>query len=306
MKNNIETLRAILFTKDDLTNITNLGDQFTAKEIEFMVEFKKIYELGTFQLEKFVKKLDEEGKDLDTYSILYYRNVLSNGPLGTYFRKYMKDKKYYAKTPDSMGISGNKNYSPSNITILEDLSSSLGCHTDIYNKLPNFIQKNLANAINATEDLFKECLKSTTDVDNTLPIVDKKPQERYDNEFKGELVKMPIGNFCVKDAYQYLEIKKVSKDIFEKVKTELGEEDFRLYSDKKKYHPFSSDYNESTSSNTKIKKNFINGKDKQLIELDLLGDVLDSETKRKATLKISNPSKDKYYAMNTNDGQLGS
>jgi hypothetical protein len=306
MINKVELLRSVLFTKEDFENITNLDDKFTEKDVEFMIEFKKIYELGLIQLEKFVKKLDEEGKYLDTYSILYYKSILANGPLGQYFRLLMKDKKYFVPTPDSMGISGNNNYSPANITISNDYSIALGCNTDTFNKLPNFIQSNISTAIKQTEKLFKGCLRSTTEVDNTLPLVDKKPQGRYDDEIKGELVTKSNGNFCVKDSYQYLEIKKVSKDIFASVKSELGDEDFRLYSDKKKYHPFSSDYNQSTSNERKIMKNIIRRDDVEEFELDLLGDVFESDKKRSATLKISNPSKDKYYAMNTNEGQLGS
>ena len=45
MRNKIEILRSILFTKEDLVNYKNIDDQFSKVEIEFMIEFKKIYEL---------------------------------------------------------------------------------------------------------------------------------------------------------------------------------------------------------------------------------------------------------------------
>jgi hypothetical protein len=303
--NTIEILRSILFTKEDLADITNLGDTFSDKDIEFMIEFKKIYELGLGQLKKFLTKLDEEGKDLDTYSILYYVDILNNGPLGSYVREYTKDKKYFNNTPDTLGINGNNNYSPMNIAMIGDQSYSLGCHNDTYNKLPKFIQDGLKTAVSKTEDLFRSCVKSSTVVDNTLPLVDKDAQSRSDLESKGEWVKKSIGSYCVKDSFYYLAIKKINQQIYDKVKEELGEEDFRVFSDKKKYDPFSSEQNESTSTNTKIEKNFIDGEDTQKITLDLLGDVFDSEEKRKSSLKISNVSKDKYYKLNSNEGVLG-
>ena len=58
MRNKIEILRSILFTKEDLVNYKNIDDKFSKVEIEFMVEFKKIYELGLNQLEKFINKLE--------------------------------------------------------------------------------------------------------------------------------------------------------------------------------------------------------------------------------------------------------
>lgn len=305
MINNIEVLRSILFTKEDLANITNLGDQFSDTDIDFMIEFKKIYELGLVQLKKFLIKLDEEGKDLDTYSIQYYVDILLNGPLGNYVREYTKDKKYFNNTPDTLGIIGNNNHSPTNISLIGDQSYSLGCHVDTYNKLPRFIQNNLKTATSKTEDLFRSCLKSSTIIDNTLPLVDKDSQSRYEQESTGEWVKKSIGSYCVKDSFYYLAIEKINQEIYDKVKEELGDEDFRMFSDKKKYDPFSSDKNESTSTNFKIKKNFIDGNKIQEITLDLLGDVFDSEEKRRASLKISNASKDKYYSLNTNEGVLG-
>lgn len=304
MNNKIEILRSILFTKDDLENITNLGDQFTDKDIEFMVEFKKIYELGLDQLKKFIEKLDKEGKELDTYSILYYTRILNNGPLGSYVREYSKDKNYFVNTPDTLGILGNNNYSPSNTTLIGDKNYSLGCHTDTFNKLPKFIQDNLKKSIEKTEDLFRGCMKSSNEIDNTLPIKDKKPKDRANGESKGEWVLKANANYCVKDSYYYNSIKKISEKIYDSVKKYLGDENFRLFSDKKQYDPFS-DKNESTSTNVKIKKNFTDGDKTQEITLDLLGDVFDSVEKREASLKISNPSKDKFYKLNTNEGVLG-
>ena len=84
MRNRVEILRAIEFTKKDLEDITNLDElvQFSDKDKEFMEEFKKVYELGLNQLELFINKLDKEGSELDEYSIQYYVSQLLTGPLG--------------------------------------------------------------------------------------------------------------------------------------------------------------------------------------------------------------------------------
>jgi hypothetical protein len=304
MNNKIETLRAVCFTKDDMKNITNLSDTFTDKEIEFMVEFKKIYELGLDQLKKFIDKLDSEGKDLDTYSIQYYIDILNNGPLGTYVRKFSKDKKYFVNTPDTLGMLGNKAYSPTNNALYQDSPKQLGCAVDTFNKLPQFFQKTMETAIKQTEEVFRSSLKSSMQIDNTLPTIDKNQKLRYAEETKGDWVKRSNGCYLVKDSYYYIAIDQVSAKIFDKVKEELGDENFRMYSDKKKYDPFS-DKNESTATNQKIEKNVVVGDKTQKVTLDLMGDVFDSEDKRDASIKIQNDSKDKEYKLNTVEGQLG-
>ena len=306
MKNNVELLRAICFTSEDMKDITNLADSFTEKEIEFMVEFKKIYELGLTQLKKFVEKLDEEGKDLDTYTIQYYVDILNNGPLGAYVQEYTELLKYFTKTPDIMGHVGNKNYSPANVTIYSTDNYPLGCAVDTYNKLPKFIQDTLKNAIEQTEDVFRTSLKSSTEVDNTLPIVDKSPQKRHDEEPVGKWVLRANGNYMVKDSYYYKVIDKISQAIFDSVKMSIGEEDFRMYKDKKQYDPFDSEKNESTATNNKIKKNIVSGDKTQEVTLDILGDVFDSEERRGSVLTISSDTQDTDYKLNTVKGQLGS
>jgi hypothetical protein len=305
MNNRVETLRALCFTKEDLETITNLGDSFTEKDIEFMVEFKKIYELGLSQLKKFIDKLDEEGKDLDTYSIMYYIEVLLNGPLGSYVREFSKDKKYFVNSPDIMGMLGNRIVSHQNNTIHEDGSYMLGCAVDTYNKLPPFIQTTITNSIKQTENVFRSSLKSSSETDNTLPIVDKANQTRYAEEKLGKWVIKPVGNYMIKDSYFYLTVNDVSEDIFKKVEDYLGEEDFRMYGDKKKFNPFDSEKNTSKSTNSQIKKVFKDGDKEREVVLDLMGDEFDSDEIRSSKIKISGIERDKEYLLHTNSGQLG-
>ena len=49
-------------------------------DLQLMEDFKKVYSLGTDQLESFISALDEAGEDLDEHSILYYISLLENGP----------------------------------------------------------------------------------------------------------------------------------------------------------------------------------------------------------------------------------
>jgi hypothetical protein len=270
-----------------------------------MIEFKKIYELGVDQLEKFINKLDEEGKDLDVATIQYYIDVLRSGPLQSYVVKLSENKKYFPNTPDSMGELGNLTKCPPNTTMYETMGYSLGCAVDTFNKAPAFIQDTISSATKITEDIFRNGMTSSTVVDNTLPIMDKKPQDRYKEEDGGKWVLKSNGNYLVKDSYYYAAIKDKSVDIFKKIKTYLEDENFRMWKDKKQYSAFSSEKNDSTSSNGVFQKEFKEGDKSELIDLDLMGDVFDSDKKRKATLTISSDAKDKNYLLNTVEGQLG-
>jgi len=307
MDNKIEILRSICFTAQDIDTIKNLDDlgDFSDKDIEFMIEFKKIYELGLEQLKKFIDKLDTDGKDLDTYSINYYIKVLLNGPLGSYVKKYSIDKKYFANSPDIMGMLGNITKSSLNNTIFTHDDYPLGCSVDVYNRLPGFIQNSIQTAVKVSEDLFRESLGSCVAVDNTLPLVDKHNQQRYQEEQLGKWVLRPNGNYMVKDSFWLVSVKDVSQNIFDSVKSYLGDEDFRVYKDKKQYTAFDSDKNTSTAGVTEVEKEFTVGEDKLTITLDLMGDEFDSEEKRQSSLTISSPEKDEKFLLNTNAGQLG-
>jgi len=304
MNNRIETLRAICYTKEDLENITNLGDIFSEKDIEFLVEFKKIYELGLEQLKKFIDKLDKEGSELDTYSIRYYVDILLNGPLGVYVREFAKENRYFSNFSDSIGNIGNNNKSPSNVTVYQNMGYPLGCSVDTYNKLPDYIQQNLISSIKTTEDVFRSSLYSSSIVDNTLPIADKNNQLRYSEEDKGKWVERSNASYLVKDSSYSLTISKISSQVFDIVKEQLGDDVFKIYEDVKKYNPFG-ETNESTSTNSKVKKKYKDGEKTREVEIDLMGNEFDSETNRSFKMKLDNDSKDEEFLLNSNQGQLG-
>ena len=304
MRNGVEVLRSICFTREDLENITNLGDSFSKEEIDFMVEFKKIYELGLNQLEKFINKLDEEGEDLDEYTIKYYVSQLRNGPLASYVETLSEDKNYFIKTPNIMGVNGNKQLVTQNTTVLEGFDKPLGCPVDIYNKLPDFIQNLIKGAVDEGETLFRGSVTASTTNDNTLPIMDKAPQQRYDEEPEGTWVGKSNGSYLVKDTLMYKTVDDISQTIFDKVEEFLNEENFRLWADNKTFTPFS-DVNDAKSVNTILKKKIQDGENEREVELDMLGATFDSVERRQSTLKIEDPVKDREYALGTVEGQLG-
>jgi hypothetical protein len=304
MRNKIEILRAIEFTKDDLNNIVNLDEfpEFTIKDREFMEEFKKVYELGLNQLEKFINKLDLEGSELDIYSIRYYVTQLLTGPLGSYAKELSKDKKYFRNIPDIMGRCGNIEVTNSNVTIVPNTSPPLGQTVDVYNKLPIFLKDLSVEASTVSENVFRVGMIPTSCIDNTLPLIDKKTQQRVNTEDSGSWQSQAHGTNCVRDRYFYNVLKEINSDIFfKKVKNYLQDENFRIFYDKKSYNSFDASKNTSTASNSTV----VLSSNGELIETDLMGDVYDSFDRRKSTLKLQTESKNVEYELSTNIGQLG-
>ena len=102
MSNLVELLRAICFDKEDMSNTKLEGIEFSDKEIEFMVEFKKVREFGISALEKFIDKLNEEGYKLPEYSVMYYVDQLLNGCFSPQVAILAKGKRYFCKLSDSL------------------------------------------------------------------------------------------------------------------------------------------------------------------------------------------------------------
>jgi (p)ppGpp synthase/HD superfamily hydrolase len=91
-----------------------------------------------------------------------------------------------------------------------------------------------------------------------------------------------------------------------RIKSQLGDENFRIYKDKKQYNAFDSEKNTSTATINKILRKIEEGDNTLEVETDLFGEVYDSEDGRASVLKISSDEKDVEYKLHTNIGQLGS
>jgi hypothetical protein len=307
MRNRVELLRSILFTSDDILKIKNLKEiaEFSEKDIEFMEEFKKIYELGLNQLEKFINKLDAEGSELDVYSIKYYVGLLLRSPLSGYVRTLSKDKKYFIQISDSMGMCGNNEQTPTNISLIKDTIVPRGVRIDTFNKLPPATRSVIERGMQFSENVFRDAMSSVIFVDNTLAGVDKKPAKRYSTENSGEFQYTPHGSLCVKDSDFRNVLTITNEKIFQIIEDTLGDENFRLFRDEKEFNLFDSETNTSTSTNFVLEREVTNSKGSAIVEVDLLGNEFDSFKRRESVLKIENPDKTVEYKLHTNQGQLG-
>ncbi len=305
MTNKVELLRSICFDQEDINNITNLGDAFSSTDIEFMIEFKKIYELGLDQLQKFINKMDAEGSKLDVFSLKYYVDVLTNGPLGKFIADMSGDKIYFADLPETIGCVGDKQSTTTNTTIYPDSPYPLGTTVDVYTKLPSYMQATVNDSVKGVEDVFRTSIAGVYAMDDTSPIMDKNPQNRYEKELSGALVKTAHGNKMVKDGAYRTTISKISDSVFSAIKGQIGDEKYRLYSEFKKFNYFDSSKNESVAIPSVIQKTVKDGDESRVVNLDLLGDEYDSDEKRKAVLIVTDVEKDREYKLHSNTGQIG-
>ena len=168
----------------------------------------------------------------------------------------------------------------------------------------------IVSANKEVEKMFRSSLNASVVNDNTLPIIDKAPQQRYSLEKTGEWQQKSHGTINVKDSYYRVKMADIRSQIFDKVKEVpalmtkygIGEEHFRIFQDKKDFSPFDSEKNNATSSNYVFEKELKEGDKDEIFEEDIFGDVFD---KRDTILKIQKPDKNEEYKLNTVDGQLG-
>jgi hypothetical protein len=308
MRNQIELLRTVLFTKDDLSNVENLGvlANFSDKEIEFMEEFKKVFELGLNQLEKFINKLNDEGSQLDEYSIKYYVSQLLASPLASHAATLGEGKNYFIQTPSCMGSCGNVQFGCSSTSITPNADVPNGTSNDIQNKLPPFLKTLIKNSVSQSEEVFRSGMSGSIFADNTLPLADKNPQGRYNSESSGSWLNTAHGSYCVKDTGTAAVLNASSSNIFNQVSNYLNSENYRIFADNKNYNPFDINSNTSNSKNYEINKKYTNESGAtETITCDLFGNVIDSFDQRNKSFKVDGVDKNSEYYLNTNQGQLG-
>jgi len=319
----VELLRALLRTKDQFDELIDTGanEEFTDKDKEFMEEFKKIYYSGLEQLEKFINKIDEEGKEISIESIEYYKNLLFNGPLaGNYVsltRPPEGAKNFFKDTTDDLGTNGNTAADNNSIPLWSTNTVAFNNTVASNNKSTDFINDLIATASKQTAITTKECSEYLYNTDNTKPFIDKRQNERVSMEGEDGFNTESHGCYCVKDVEFRKVAEEITEDIFDKVEEYLGESDYAVFTFKKLSSYFS-DKNKAKSFNAKVRRKLqymqrsydekgiekIEIKDTN-IETDLFGNQYDSADRRQFTFKISG-EKDKIFNPNTIEGQLGS
>jgi hypothetical protein len=226
--------------------------------------------------------------------------------LAGYVVELSKDKKYFYKYPDTLAVLGNHNITAANTIFYDDTPVAFNTCVDTYNKMPPFVQEIIISANLETEDIFRSSFVAAIVNDNTLPLADKKPQERYASEIKGEWVSKPNATYMVKDNFYRIKTEEIRSKIFDKIKDYLGDEEYRLFDDNKNYNPFDSEKNDAIGSNFKIEKQVkLTDEIKETIDTDLHGQVFDSFKRRESVLKIDGEEKEKEFPLHTNLGQLG-
>lgn len=319
----VELLRALLRTKDQFDELIDTGanDNFTEKDKEFMEEFKRIYYSGLEQLEKFINKIDEEGKEISIESIEYYKSLLFNGPLAGNTLQLAKPasgtKNFFKDTTDDLGTNGNTAADNNTIPIWSTELVAFNNTVPINNKSTEFINNLISKASKQTAITTRITSEYLYNTDNTKPFIDKRQTERVSLEGEDGFNSEAHGCYCVKDVEFRKVAEEITEDIFDKVEEYLGESDFAVFTFKKLSNYFGED-NTAKSFNAKIRRKLqfmqrsydeegveeIEIKDTN-IETDLIGNQFDSPDRRGFTFKITG-NKDKIFNPNTIEGQLGS
>jgi hypothetical protein len=348
---NVEILRALELTADqfkkEFGNITSLpfATEGTIKDIDIklMEEFKKVYSLGTDQLQSFIGALDDAGADLDEYSILYYISLLENGPYegatGQITGKLSKDGEVtvdvFKPGPDIMGVNANWNTTNSSSPVWSERPKpAQDVPNDTLRKSPAYIiallNRSVANASNVWNN---NVAGSGAIEENTLPWIDKNNGDRVANEVVGggRNKDTPVhGNLMVKDIEKIKIHKDAKEKIVEEINSYLGDKAFRLFLFRKLINYFNKQQNlaHSTGKSIDRKVDFmvqefekkddsedecinVNApetlkKETSKVETDMFGRTFDSVKRREFELKLEEEDGIEKFELYTIKGQLGS
>ena len=232
------------------TQPTVQGQTFSKEDKEFLEAFKKIYQLGLFQLEDFIKSLMTGAGMLDQYSILYYIQQLYNGPYSKYARQYAKFKGIFQLCPDCLGIISAVSRSNSSTPVFSGVAAAVS--VGVLDKSPAFIQRELNNIARTTTEVFNYNFQSSIFDDNTLPYIDKRPLRRAANELTLGFTSGAVGNYMLKDVKAFNVITGISQSIIDIIRAFLGSPAFRLLQFKKNINYFNAEQNVSSTSNNSI------------------------------------------------------
>lgn len=299
----VETLRSLVYLEEDSVDVaSSIGASL--EEVLLMVNYKKILELGIPQLKKFLNMYLRlvEGGGLDLYSMQYYITDLLQGPFRGEVAAFMQNNKAtWHVSPDIMGYLGEIQNTPVNTKIIPNTPYPLGAPLPLTYKLPPDTLKMLGTAVKSTEEIFRSSMLSSTKHDNTLPLIDKQPQRRYNGE--ESLPYLPHANFVVKDSAHYIKvIVPISDPIFTNVMNLITKKDFTtIYDPKKKHNPFVGCY---PTINPKLQQAISANGITRTVKVDMGGNEFE-KIGNNFKLVIRGEEKEKRYILDSNSGQLG-
>ena len=228
------------------------GQTFSKEDKEFLEAFKKIYQLGLFQLQSFIKKLMAGSQMLDEYSILYYIQQLNNGPYAKYARQFARFQGIFQLCPDCLGIISTVSRSNSSTPVFNGVAAAVS--VGVLDKSPTFIQRELNSIARTTTEVFNYNFQSSIFGDNTLPYIDKRPGIRVVQEGITGYTYGAVGNYMLKDVKAFNVVRSVTQSIIDIVRMFLGSEAFRLLQFKKNINYFNAEQNVSSTSNDSISR----------------------------------------------------
>jgi hypothetical protein len=301
MRNKVEILRALVRIEDDMDRL-DIPKSWDVKDVdvEFIVEFKKVYEMGITKLKEFLEKLESDGKDLDEFTIKYYMDNLQSGPFGKLLADLTTDSKYFKPASVLLGSVTRTPRTQSNTEPVLNSPQLSPTHPDMFRMMTVPVYDMVVNAEEMVSDVHKRSILSKVGYDNTLNEVDKNP--RY-NKIEGELNDEAHGSYSVTDVSYYKNVSSaIVDDILDIVKSYLGDEAYRLYLDDRIYNPYDEEHNTSTSvvsMGIKVLKESEN-----YLEYSILRFLKDNLDRRSFKLTIETEEENKEYLIHTTDGAL--
>mgnify|MGYP003627121426 FL=1 len=227
------------------------GSEVKPIDREMMESFKKLFQLGRDNAEKFPDALNDafgEGEDvLDAYSVLYYLSQWRTTPLSNYMTLPPDDyNRVWAAGPDIMGVNANAAPTNSSTPVFKGVAADVPDVT--LNKCPSILIKLLATGKGSSQGLFSSNISSAV-TENTLPFIDKRNDQRIEQEpVQGWNKVNPVhGNLMVKDIEKNKIQKAGAQDILSEIENYLGDKPFQLYLFRKFVNYFNYDINNGWS-----------------------------------------------------------
>ena len=305
MINRVELIRPLIRIKEDLDRV-QIPEEWGVEDIDvdFIIEFKKVYEIGIEQLQSFIDKLNDEGEELNAYTIEYYKRCLLNGPFGTKVRELAEGTTYFKPMSESMGVMSR---SVKTLTNTEPVGNSIQLEPMAWDNLtmaPYWLYDIVKNAQAQVEGIYKQSLYHKLGFDNTLPEIDKNSGERY-NTIDGSYTKKAHGNYGVVDSYYFNIALEIAQDILDAIGEYFEDENtYNLWHALLVYNPLLSEYNDAVSPvSVDIKRH---KDDENPLKYSILRYLKDSLDRRDAKITIESEEGDKEYLIHTSDGALDS